>query len=943
TGCRTVYYDLVFVLDASSSVGDRDFGRVRKWVSDLVATFDIGPDRTQVGVVVYAGNPKMAIALNQYSDRDSLVAAVQNIAYIRGNTRTGKAIRFMNTESFNVTSGARDVELGYKRLAIVLTDGRAQDNVYNPSLEAQNNGIQLYAVGVSIVTSLTQLNEIASDPDARHVLQVDDFQAIERIRETLRQIICVALTLHLATPPRHAHFNQYFDQSGFDLISAFKLEESSLDGAEVKKVKGSIPGYDAYQLTDSPAISTGDVFGKGLPDQYVFASTFRLNARTSKKIWSIMKIVDAGGSDQLEIRVNPRTLGKEWYLCSTFSPSLLVLLYDSRLKKVDKNWSQPKSCLTVGSVTLFIDCEKIGTRRMKQKANEIGIGGTTFLGRTRLYPITPNPSQFEIQSIKLYCEVDSADKAELNCCELPHRRDNTVRGRGDRGNTVGPHGPPGLDGQPSDIEGPPGPPGRPGNPGLPGKDGADGQDGSKGGQGETGLRGFPGEMGRKGDVGPIGPPGAKGSTGLEGLPGLMGEHGVKGQKGSTGAPGLAGAVGAPGKDGPGGPEGPRGPPGFPGPRGERGSTGEVGPIGSPGDMGPPGEPGGQGSRGAKGETGQEGIPGEMGAKGVSGEVGAKGNSGEKGATGEKGLPGKDGIPGQPGTPGTPIGRQGEPGIDGKNGVKGQQGSPGVMGSKGEMGDMGEAGSRGIPGELGGKGQKGSAGAAGVDGKDGSPGPMGPDGFPGERGGRGPRGFQGLPGLNGMKGSTGASGPTGPQGKKGKPGKDGSPGKSAPMKDMEKMVERVVNRVLDNIIPDLLQNLRDQVSAIEGRPGPPGAPGKDGSPGEHGPQGIAGPHGRPGARGATGPAGASGPPGEPGERGRPGIGRRGARGKPGASGVQGPPGVGRAGVPGAPGTQGPAGTPGPAGPEGQRGAKGVCDVTQCYQTAERAAMNMIPQP
>lgn len=36
-----------------------------------------------------------------------------------------------------------------------------------------------------------ELNEIASDPDNRHVLQVIDFQAIERIRELLRQIICV--------------------------------------------------------------------------------------------------------------------------------------------------------------------------------------------------------------------------------------------------------------------------------------------------------------------------------------------------------------------------------------------------------------------------------------------------------------------------------------------------------------------------------------------------------------------------------------------------------------------------------------------------------------------------------------------------------------------------------------------------------------------------------
>ena len=55
----------------------------------------------------------------------------------------------MTKQAFNEENGARTIELGYKRLAIVLTDGRAQDNVVGPSLEAQNSGIELYAVGVS--------------------------------------------------------------------------------------------------------------------------------------------------------------------------------------------------------------------------------------------------------------------------------------------------------------------------------------------------------------------------------------------------------------------------------------------------------------------------------------------------------------------------------------------------------------------------------------------------------------------------------------------------------------------------------------------------------------------------------------------------------------------------------------------------------------------------
>ena len=55
----------------------------------------------------------------------------------------------MNRVAFSIANGARPIEEGYNRLAVVLTDGRAQDNVFQPSNEAMENGIVMIAVGVS--------------------------------------------------------------------------------------------------------------------------------------------------------------------------------------------------------------------------------------------------------------------------------------------------------------------------------------------------------------------------------------------------------------------------------------------------------------------------------------------------------------------------------------------------------------------------------------------------------------------------------------------------------------------------------------------------------------------------------------------------------------------------------------------------------------------------
>ena len=55
-----------------------------RWVANLMETFDIGPDRTRAGVVVYSDEPVLSIALGDYENRKDLVRAVQNISYLEG-------------------------------------------------------------------------------------------------------------------------------------------------------------------------------------------------------------------------------------------------------------------------------------------------------------------------------------------------------------------------------------------------------------------------------------------------------------------------------------------------------------------------------------------------------------------------------------------------------------------------------------------------------------------------------------------------------------------------------------------------------------------------------------------------------------------------------------------------------------------------------------------
>lgn len=188
-GCKNVHYDLVFILDASSSVGKEDFEKVRQWVSNLVETFEIGPDKTRVGVVRYSDRPTTEFDLGKYKTREEIKEAARKIKYYGGNTNTGDALRYINTYSFSKEAGGRLSDRTVKKVAILLTDGRSQDYVLDAAAAAHQAGIRIFAVGVGEALK-EELDEIASEPKSAHVFHVSDYNAIDKIRGKLRRRLC---------------------------------------------------------------------------------------------------------------------------------------------------------------------------------------------------------------------------------------------------------------------------------------------------------------------------------------------------------------------------------------------------------------------------------------------------------------------------------------------------------------------------------------------------------------------------------------------------------------------------------------------------------------------------------------------------------------------------------------------------------------------------------
>nr|XP_056713047.1 collagen alpha-6(VI) chain-like [Euleptes europaea] len=180
--------DLVFLVDGSWSITQQNFKIIQEFLYTLVNSFDIGEDKVQIGLIQYSDQPRNEFFLNTYQRKEDILHKIQNLHYKGGGTKTGESLQFMLDTQFNEMAGSRRNE-GVPQIAVVITDGQAQDNIREPAEAVKNAGITLYAVGIKDAV-LSELQEIASDPDELHVYSVVDFAALQGISQKIIQVLC---------------------------------------------------------------------------------------------------------------------------------------------------------------------------------------------------------------------------------------------------------------------------------------------------------------------------------------------------------------------------------------------------------------------------------------------------------------------------------------------------------------------------------------------------------------------------------------------------------------------------------------------------------------------------------------------------------------------------------------------------------------------------------
>ncbi|CAJ1077007.1 matrilin-3a isoform X1 [Xyrichtys novacula] len=187
--CRSRPLDLVFIIDSSRSVRPVEFEKVKIFLADMVDTLDVGGDATRVAVVNYASTVKIEFLLKDHANKVDMKKAISRIDPLAAGTMTGLAIKTAMNEAFTEQSGARPRSRNISKVAIIVTDGRPQDQVEEVSAAARASGIEIYAVGVDRA-DMRSLQLMASIPLEDHVFYVETYGVIEKLTSKFRETLC---------------------------------------------------------------------------------------------------------------------------------------------------------------------------------------------------------------------------------------------------------------------------------------------------------------------------------------------------------------------------------------------------------------------------------------------------------------------------------------------------------------------------------------------------------------------------------------------------------------------------------------------------------------------------------------------------------------------------------------------------------------------------------
>ncbi|XP_056195696.1 collagen alpha-1(VII) chain-like [Falco biarmicus] len=187
--CRTAEVaDILFLVGQSQGTGRESSRLVKDFISSMACSFEnvvMGKEGIRLAVALYGEKTRMSIELTDYVNIKEMLVAIQNLSFKGGSLKTGSALAFAAHTMSRLDMLREDAA----KVVVLITDGKSSDSVEDEAQILQDKGVTVFAVGIKDADK-NELNKIASEPTAEHVLYIEDFHLLHNITPKLSRRLC---------------------------------------------------------------------------------------------------------------------------------------------------------------------------------------------------------------------------------------------------------------------------------------------------------------------------------------------------------------------------------------------------------------------------------------------------------------------------------------------------------------------------------------------------------------------------------------------------------------------------------------------------------------------------------------------------------------------------------------------------------------------------------
>ncbi|XP_064410231.1 collagen alpha-1(IX) chain [Latimeria chalumnae] len=189
-----------------------------------------------------------------------------------------------------------------------------------------------------------------------------------------------------------------------------ELRVSSAPGVQV--VPGSQRDFVAYRLGERVQIrqDTRVVHPFGFPREFSFVSTFKMRENTPEQVWNLWEVTDGNGNNQFRVRLYGEINAVDVYNAAADEK---VTTFENVGKLFGEGWHKLSLSAKRNQLTLYVDCQQVGTAPISQYGSISTSGVTTIARRTRDDATLP----VDLQQLQFYSDPDRA--IAETCCEMP--------------------------------------------------------------------------------------------------------------------------------------------------------------------------------------------------------------------------------------------------------------------------------------------------------------------------------------------------------------------------------------------------------------------------------------------------------------------------------------------------------------------------------------------